>query len=281
MLNARPLRGRNAIEAVAFVLQYVRAFDQEELEKIAALKDSFTGESWKAVPMQGVTLQVGAPAFVPQPTANGSTFQKVGDDGKFVWMVRAFNNMIVVNCFDYDRWTDVWNQASHYLKLVANAIASDSLRVNLAVLQITDRFTYGADPEPYDIRDVFRVDSPYLPANVGSSGAIWYANHGWAVNIADAGANGNGEPAFEGATLGNAITVSSNRINNVLTSTIDHVGQIAFDKNHLPMNLFAGDEARDDAFLSSVFCDLLKPNNKTIVRSLLNDAQLNAIGLTG
>lgn len=280
MQNARPLRGRNAIEAVAFVLQYVRAFDQEELGFIAALKASFESEGWMVTAMQGMTVQVGAPGFVQQPTANGYQFVKLDDENKPVWMVRAFNNSIVVNCFDYNRWTDVWARASDYLSKVATAVASDSLRVNIAVLQITDKFVSDPIPEPYEFGDVFRAESPYLPANVATCGPVWYTNSGWAISISDAGGNGANEPSMAQATLGNSLNLASTASSNTLVASVDHVGQITFNKNNLPAGLFSGDSDRDSLFLSSTFCDLLKPNNKTIVRSLLSDAQLAAIGLT-
>jgi hypothetical protein len=280
MHSARPMRGRNAIEAVAFVLQYVRAFDLEESEKIAALKDSFVSEGWQVLPMQGMTVQVGAPGFMQQPTANGYQFQRPKADGTPAWMIRAFNNTIVVNCFDYSRWTDVWAQASRYLSTVAAAIASESLRINIAALQITDKFISDPVPDSYSLGDVFRAESPYLPANVASYGPIWYVNSGWAVNLTGSGSNGSSEPSMDGAVLGNAITLSSSALNKTLVATIDHIAQITFHKNKLPANLFSGNAERDDIFLTSSFCDVLKPNNKTIVRSLLSDAQLTAIGLT-
>jgi uncharacterized protein (TIGR04255 family) len=274
MPNARPLRGLNSIEAVAFVLQFNRALDQEELDSIIELQQKFGDEFSKFDSMQGVTLQVGTPAFMQQASRNGVQFQRLDESGKLLWMVRAVNNAVVVNCFEYTRWRDVWPAAQKYLTTIANAVVSDSLRVNVALLQITDKFVYDQLPEPYDVRDVFRVESSYLPANVASSGLPWFMHQGWAVGINDG-------MTFEGATLGNSLTVATSLLNDVLTSVIDHAGQIVFDKNHLPSGIFEDDEGADNRFMTSVFCDLLKPNNKTIVRSLLNDEQLNIIGLRG
>lgn len=279
MATAKPLRNNNAIEAMAFVVQLNRPIQADEAAKLFSLK----GEIEKILPrfemMQGHTMMVGGPSLLQQSTPNGISAQSFKGDGTPMWMLRAFTNVVIVNCFEYDTWANVWDRAKGLLTQSLRAIASASLNISGVGLQVVDRFVYDSDPTPYALADVFQADSVYLPPNVARAGAHWQVSQNWPLSLVADGKTPESDAFFDGAGVANTLTLRSGRINDNFSVSVDHLVQITLEGMFPDVFHSPEDEDRSAAFLDEAFSNVLRISNKSVIRELLCDEQLKAIGM--
>ena len=112
MSIACPIAETNAIEATAFVLVFSREFEEKEVEALLSLEHSLKATLPSFTKTSALTLNVvdNAPAEQTQ-IMSGVLLQSFQENGKPDWVLRASDNMIVVNCSKYDNWKNVWAKA--------------------------------------------------------------------------------------------------------------------------------------------------------------------------
>ncbi|MBR8366921.1 TIGR04255 family protein [Burkholderia sp. AU19243] len=278
MAIAKPIRQHNAIEAMAFVLTFSRAFDAAEVTRLATLRETLRSDLPRFETTQGIAFHIGMPNITQQATPSGVLLQRFKEDGTPAWVVRATDQNVVVNCLDYDSWQKVWPQAKRFMTEVVRQIASETNPLSQITLQVIDKFIYETDPEPYLIGDVFNPDSQFLPANTLAVGPLWHVYQGWFVLTMNDGEGPAAEAQFANRQLLNVLNLSSANIDGRLTASIDHLAQVTF-KDNLPKALSSASDEENEEFLQVAFKGLLQPNNKVLMRNVLSREQLIAIGL--
>lgn len=265
---AKPYAGHNAIEAVAFVLQFAREFSEKEVEFLLSLEDKHKNDLPSFLKLTGLTVNVAeAPsnkhAMMNQSQKlSGVLLQHFQDNGKPDWALRISGNHIIVNCWVYSRWHDVWPRAKELLLSAAHVIQSDDNGVALAALQIVDKFEYENIPDTYTLSDVFNPESPYLTKQACNSGPFWHVYQGWFEKDFING--------LDGVRRLNALNLSSADFNGKLVSTIDYTGRI--DRPGFMASLedleSIVDRQKNLSMLEFMFSDLHESNAQILCKTL-------------
>lgn len=270
--SSRPLAGRNAIEAMAFVVSFAREFDPDQVESLydleAVLKDElprFTRIETtvlsieQSMPTRGQAM----PVTSQQAKPAGVILQRFSAQGKADWSLRVEGSRVVATCRDYTRWHEVAPIARRYVSLALARLRSDTNGVTNLALQTVDRFTY-ENVDDYSVHEIFREDCPYLTGNVASAGNLWHVHQGWfeAINL----------PGVECRAL-HVLNLASivNQAGGCSTH-IDHTGRIDFTG--------AGPLPVDEALrVEEAAFQAVHEVNRTIIRASLQDEKLRSIGL--
>lgn len=275
---ARPLAGSNAIEAVAFVLTFAREFTQAEIEFLLSLQEKHKAELPSFLKIQGLTVNL-ADSTEKKPTVmhqtqkfTGVLLQHFQETGKPDWALRVSNNIIVVNCWLYTRWDEVWPKAKKLLLSASQVVDSDSNGITSMTMQTVDKFEYDGIPSSYSITDVFNAESPFLTKKAIGAGTQWHVHQGWFENLAEQG--------DQGLRRLNVINLASALHNEKLVSTIDHVGKIDFLNGVLPAREISSpsDLPPNDLIIDQIFNELHEGNVNVLLQTLSSE-MLNSIGL--
>ena len=273
-----PHSDRNAIVSVTFALELAVQMSEAALRAISALhpavKDFFPRKT--ELQEQSITLQFGADATMsavpPAAQANplsGVTFQQLTNADVVAWAFHAQAQHVLVQCFDYGRWDQVWARALDLFRQLVPPVFSDPEQRIIGVgLQCTDRFLVKGPIEAMSPALVFDKDADFLPRHIFSLGsAAWHCHQGFVrgersgtpeihlINVTVASDPSSGQ-AVEIVGLHRAITALSFASNGGM----GFVGP-------------GDDEALPDLMRS------LHLQNKEMVAGLLTDALCGRIGL--
>ncbi|WP_175627086.1 MULTISPECIES: TIGR04255 family protein [Oxalobacteraceae] len=276
-LSARPVGDANSIEAAAFVLGFRREFNAGEIQKFQSLKETFKDDLPSFEMMSGFSIGVQAGDVPPaiSMAVNGILLQNFLPNGKPSWALRVFQNNIVVSCFAYDHWADVWAKAKDILRRTVQVIYNSDNPISMLSLQMVDKFVYDSEPEKYDINDIFNSESTYLTKHVVEAGALWHVNQGWFADI----------KMFDSDLKHlNVLNVMSSKIppNGTLEGIVDHLSQIVFDEKSLN-SLNTQDNVFADPVLTRIeeVFSVFHEGNKTVLQGVLSKQKLEKIGLIG
>jgi uncharacterized protein (TIGR04255 family) len=258
----QPISEKHAIDVASFIVIFERPFEANIIDSLPGLHERLKEDYPIFSPMK--TLEVnftGSEVSHKTGVTSGGVFQKLQDDGRPIWTLRIEDKAIVVSCAKYERWGDVSSKALDHIKTAITFVNNDSNAVTSLIHQIVDRFVT-ADKSEYDIKQVFDPNSPYLTGQALKAGMLWHVFQGWFDN----------KKEFGGKLL-NVLNLSTaeSPANITITTTIDHTAHLQFES---PKAL----EDLDDKFIRKAF-DELHESNKLIIKHLLNNDQLKAIGL--
>jgi len=257
-----PISEKHAIDVASFIVVFERPFEARMIESLPGLHERLKTEypTFNLTKTMEVNV-TGNEVSQKIGVASGGLMQKLNDDGRPAWTLRIERNSIVVLCNQYERWEDVSSKAIDHIKAAIAFLNSDNNAFVSLIHQIVDRFVT-ADKDEYDIRQVFNTQSPYLTNQVLNSGKLWHVYQGWFET----------KQEFRGQLLNVLnLSTSENPTNLSITTSVDHAAHLRFD---LPKAI----EDLDDQFIRKAFNELHE-TNKYIIRNLLNENQLQTIGL--
>lgn len=275
---AQPYAGHNALEAVAFVLQFAREFSEQEVEFLLSLEEKHKRDLPSFLKLTGLIVNVAESSSSKSAMMNqsqkltGVLLQHFQENGKPDWALRVSGNHIIVNCWAYSRWNDIWPIAKNLLLSAAHVVQSDTNGVVFAALQMVDKFEYDRIPETYEVSDVFNIDSLYLTQQVCKSGPFWHVNQGWFEKDII--------PGMVGGRRLNVLNLSSADFNGKLVSTIDYTGRIDREGYMAPVAELeqVADQQSALSLLDIVFSDLHESNAQILCKTL-SKQKLDQIGL--
>lgn len=258
----QPISEKHAIDVASFIVFFEHPFEANIVDSLPGLHErlkadypTFNLSKTMEVNLTGneISQKVGV--------SSGGVFQKIREDGRPTWTLRVEGNTIVVSCTEYQRWNDISSKALDHIKAAIAFVKSDGNAVSSLIHQIVDRFVT-ANRDEYDISQVFNTQSPYLTGQALKAGKFWHVFQGWFDDKTELGGK-----------LLNVLNLSTaeNPANISITTTIDHAAHLRFNS---PKAL----DELDDKFIRTAF-DELHEANKSVIRQLLTNDQLKAIGL--
>jgi uncharacterized protein (TIGR04255 family) len=262
----RPLNDKHAIQEVVFVLTFSRPFKGDEMKRFEDAHHLWEGDLPKLIQEQVVSLMWGSgPPPQLEPPVPGRMFERYKSDGTQAWRLRANNNWLAVNCLAYTRWADIWGRARTLLQQSSDVISSeDSLVVGLA-LQYVDAFIWEGDIEQYDLRELLREDSEFIPRSLWGRGPTWHLHQGWFRMT---------ELPEVGRRLLERMHLDALSQNEVYVVKFDNTLRLDLRDGVAPRGLFTG----QDALIDLVF-EQLHAENKRTMAGYLSDPIKERIGL--
>lgn len=176
----RPKNERHAIQEVVFVLNYQRAFNQQEVNAVIASHDRWKADLPGLKPMAGFQIEFGEDAQVQQTTGplSGVSFDAHKRDGSLDWRLRIQDKWIAVNCLSYTRWAEVSARARKLLSDASSiASAADNPVVGIA-LQYIDVFEWVGNIDGYRLDELLDKDSDLVLPGLFEAGPLWHLHQG-------------------------------------------------------------------------------------------------------
>lgn len=273
---SRPCADSNAIEAVAFAITLSRVFTPREVESLSTIETLLKDDLPHAVKVSDFLVNVDAgsqqgPAVsFQQQSASGILLQKNSASGRAEWALRAAAETIVVNCWNYTSWDEVWPKAKKYLSsAIAAACVDQQLYAVSLATQVIDKFIYedSGSSVDYSVDEVFSQDCPYLTPMARNSGKFWHVHQGWFDDAAD----------LRGRVL-NVLNISSGEpAPSVLHTTIDHQCVTQF-RSPVEISSLLGRDSISDCVLDHMFGIHHSMNRQMITRAL-NPLKQKQVGL--
>ena len=277
--KATPVGEGNAIDSIAFVLQFLRPFGDTEVNALLSLEVALAGDFPRFDTTKSVSMTLPAAGEQAQPSevrVSGVKLQRFLATGKPEWMLQVHDNQIVASCLRYTKWKEVWPRSLSWISKAVHTVSCDDNPITAVAMQVIDRFE---QPMPsaqgYDIEDVFWKDSPYLTKKAANAGAQWHVFQGWFDSFALA--------ADQSCRILNVINLSCSQQGSKLHSVIDHTLQIQLGASPLPTvpaSIFGSNDRDGEGLIERAF-EKLHDLNKTILRNTLSKRQLKAIELEG
>ncbi len=260
---ANSLNKKNAIDSAVFMLKFNREFSFEENKAISGVAEVLKNDLPHANELKRFILNIGANAEKQsgEVETSGLSLQRFKPDGTPVWELTVVRDSIVATCRAYSSWTDEKEMAIKFIKVVLHLLEHSDNLINGVILQITDRFIETASGN-YNIENVFNKGSPYLTRNSLTQGPFWHVFQGWFDGPSD---------VIQGQCL-NVLNISTN-VTREYVSNIEH--SVQYRMNELKETV---SYSQNTGSLSSIF-DELHEKNKTVIKELLCNEQLEAIGL--
>lgn len=189
MSNTTPIRGKNAIDQIAFVIVFKKPLVDRDLLELLGLRDDLSQElpDFKKIDVVQMAMDPSNPRL-PVSKLGGMSYGKksIKNESRFEWSLRIENNNIIVACSEYTKWLDVWVKAKEYLNLALEKCDVSGNPVVELVFQCMDKFINSEHPDNYTIEDVFDINSDYLTKHVAlHSPKAWHINQGWFQELLD------------------------------------------------------------------------------------------------
>lgn len=178
-----PVRQNNAIDEIAFVLQFKTFFPNDELVKnILDVRSELKGELPDFDITNAVMFQVNpsqAESIIPDKQIGIVCFKRSGKDpARHEWALRVEANRIFVTCSEYTNWNQVYSSAIKYLRAAASKIDLNANPVVEVVYQCVDKFICRDGDIVFG--DLFSKDSEYLTRHIISNTPdAWHVHQGW------------------------------------------------------------------------------------------------------
>ena len=280
-LISAPLRSTNAIESATFAVVCQAAFDGASLELIATACESLSEDLPGVERPTGMMFNVGGPAgsevsFGVQPTPPAVRRFRVNADASQAWVLQAQGNLLLVTCFDYTNWRDVWARANRYLTTMIRAVTTP---IHLAEVgfQVVDKFICpeGGDRSKYDVNEVFVEACPYLTSKVKTSGHFWHVHQGWFEET-------EGLETEEARTLHQLnLTNGEEQLEQVrIATTIDHRGAVRFGQSGMSLQSLSLSHLSPTEQPLEIIFSQLKASHQIIIKQLLTPEKIRSIGMT-
>lgn len=259
-----PVGGTNAIESAIFAVKLTGPVDPDFMGKIDAAIDALGDELPGKITTQGMSfpaLQGGfVPISVPFVPMGELTRFHAKSNGSHTWRVTVQGQVLVVACHAYTSYPAVWDRAKKYFELLlAHAPVSDQFIE--ASLQVVDKFHYRATQGSlvYDMRELFRENTPFLTASAWDKDVLWHVYQGWFDRS---------EASFKRLSQ---LNLSNIRLDDGTFSTVIDHRQVTSEANDGIMTLNVSD-------LEGVF-DRHHEANRDVIERLLTDEKLKEIGI--
>lgn len=180
----QPKSNKHAIVEVVFGLVFTRPFHPKEIK---ALVESH-GRWKELLPRRGRTSPFPVPFMqgdelppnfpIPLPPS-GVTFDRVKPDGSLDWRLRADDAGITVNCLSYTTWPEIYGRARELLSQACEVAVRSDNSIRETFLQYIDVFEWEGEKQAYDLAELLRADSPYVPPSIRQRGPLWHLHQGF------------------------------------------------------------------------------------------------------
>jgi hypothetical protein len=203
---------------------------------------------------------------VPFGAMPGITMQLTNTAGQAQRVLRIEGQTLAFTCNNFTVWSDVWPEVRRVFAAVL-ALLNPGNFIVASQLAIVDQFDF-LPGTPYDVFELYRKDSAYLPAHVANSGKFWHVHHGWwspdSVDI-------KGRPAV----------LNNMNVVNIQEGTIHAPGREYSQIEHVQaarsLN-FPIDVLEFEPVITNIF-EGLRQANYDLLRALLTDEKLEGMGL--
>lgn len=266
-----PYASEHAIQNAVMVFewgpdQHGVGLDAEQIRSVADIvKASLHNDFSKIEEMQVVSLQL-SPDSISQsqqiefggvklvkPGANGAT------EARSVTITR---DHCAVQFFEYTRWGQVKADFDRYMSHIVPAVCAYK-PIKTVVMQVTDVFTWNANPDELDLSEVFAKGSPWLPSHVFELKGLWHAHHGFFAE----GTESKGYTQLDNVNISRARSERG----DVLQILMSHRATLAN-----PCGIPEYDSA---THIGSTILEKLHGDNKSILKEVLTAQVLRKISL--
>ena len=274
MSKIRPIREKNAIDKIAFVILFEKELDNKTLAKLMALEDELSADlPYFEVP-NSVQIFVDPQSMrMPVSKPSGVLCAKKSEDDpdRLEWSVRAEVNQIVVTCSEYTSWKEIKEKVLFFLSTVLKKYRLKENPIIEIVYECVDKFISDGDLNLYRVDEVFNVGADYLTQHVVENNPnAWHIHQGWFSEHEDLQALHN-------------LNLNSHKQNSQQSyeTVIGHLvkirkgdGSTIGDKNILD------GEGQQIGYLEKAM-ELSHDLNKEVLLNLLNESMLKVIGIKG
>lgn len=267
-MNIAPLHDTHAIESVSFGVEWLQPLPPAVMATLESVYEAtLKNELPSKKPVQQVAFEFsleGANTVRP-PQAVGWTFERFAPDGRVERNLMLAPNMLAVTLHSYTRWEEVYAIAAELMRPLLPLIAVSSGGFTVCGLQYLDVFQISGDPGEFRADMLLRRDSELLPASVFQRDSLWHAHHGYFTDLPE-------EPARRRLTVLNTDLIDENGGRQLRIVTMHRTIFSA------PLSDIEQPDAGDNAPMHAAMHDMHN-ENKTVLRSLLNEPMLVRIGL--
>lgn len=181
----KPFTDTNAVKVVAFALKLEENFTFEALSAVIEqlrCNDFFKKEFNNINDQVEVSLTIGSDGSVQHnQSMNGIVFEKKdNEDSQPSWVVSINKDSILVNCFQYTRWKNIFPKSESIISEVFKIIGSKNIET--ITLEYLDEFEI-LDVSSDWIKSLFKQDSEYLLKNIFECRNFWHINYGYFRDI--------------------------------------------------------------------------------------------------
>lgn len=182
----KPYAKLNAVKVVAFAINFLSGFSQQEidslikeLEKVQYLNDNFNNLQKS----QEVSVTIHADGTQEHAQSVGGIVYKQTDESNpsFGWSLTINKNFILVTCNAYTRWDEI---ILRVMEFISNVF--DALSIKKEIAQITLEYL-----DEFEILDVsanwkktlFKEDCKYILPHIIDLNDYWHINHGYFIKL--------------------------------------------------------------------------------------------------
>lgn len=183
MLNTKPIRADNAIDEIAFVLQFKSFFSGEEvLKNLIDLQSELKEDLPDYNITSGFMFQFGAQQgqnIQPDKQIGIVCFKRSKNEpNRHEWALRVEANRIAVTCSEYTKWEEISTKAKGYLRAALNKVSLKDNPIVEIVYQCVDKFI--CQHKNIAFNDLFKSDSEFLTAHITrDTPEAWHIHQGW------------------------------------------------------------------------------------------------------
>lgn len=185
-LSARvtPHAGRNAIAQAQFAIEFAQPVNESVLEDISRRHHEVQNFLPAKQETRGTSVVLFKSMTTMPPDMGGSQplqaveFRQFRPDGSVAWSLTAHTQFLTVICSDYSRWDSVWSTVRDLLLRYVTSYYEQAMVSGIG-LQYVDRFVIdGEGYRSFAAAQIFREDSPWLPARVFKAEDLWHVHQG-------------------------------------------------------------------------------------------------------
>ena len=258
--NLFPIAGNNAIQNVAFAIEWQAELSSSELQLIhTAIESELKHDFPIQLPQHHQKISFvsdtnSAHKITPSVELGGFLYEKRSQySTNPTRSISLSKQSLIVLINEYSRWDNVWPDVNRYFSIILRQLKNAAI-ANIG-LQYSDVFVWKDDPKQLRLQEVFKPNSKFLTPNVLLVDGLWHSHHGYIVEldnpvpnsrldnvnvnlINDAGVLSIQITTSHRATLKNVIWSTSDQV----MSIIDQVTNSLHTENKLVMTELLSDE---------------------------------------
>lgn len=177
------------MEVVAVAIAFEERFGTQTLANLGEVlaqnfEDVLPGEGQEeaqtfAVPTDPAVFEQMAPLQPTKELHEVSRFL-AKKDGRFSKRIRATEDALIFECFEYSRFQDFLSDAENFLSVLLGSLPAENTIREIGMMAV-DRFIYPKDmaEEDYSVSEVFSENTKYLTPACRNSGLLWHVNQGF------------------------------------------------------------------------------------------------------
>lgn len=179
MSNISPCHEKNAIQSVAFALEFIQEIAVDTLQQAMELHEKDEALRMDLVRVgkqEALNIQINNGVQVAHSELGGVSFESLSDTGNPLWTVQLHKKGIAVICRDYSRWEYVFPQAQAYFSKFLFLVSE--MDIGTVALEYVDEFLID------DIKlewksELFNDKTKYIVNNIFETDDFWHSHHGF------------------------------------------------------------------------------------------------------